>query len=83
MKLLAINDTLRNSPLSKESKHIIYSLSWHPTEPKIALVGNLGHLMIYDAFKSKLLASFQPVNNMPSFKVDWNSIDPNYIIMGS
>jgi hypothetical protein len=53
MKLLAINDTLRNSPLSKEAKHIIYSLSWHPTEAKIALTGALGWLMIYDAFKSK------------------------------
>jgi hypothetical protein len=39
MKLLAINDTLRNTPLSKEEKHIIYSVSWHPTESKIAIVG--------------------------------------------
>lgn len=32
MKLLSICDTLRNSPLSKLKKHIIYSLSWHPSQ---------------------------------------------------
>lgn len=31
MKLLAINDTLRNTPISKQKKHIIYSVTWHPT----------------------------------------------------
>lgn len=39
MKLLANNDTLRNSPLSNLEKNIIYSVSWHPTETKIAMVG--------------------------------------------
>lgn len=56
MKLLATNDTFRNSPVQKEEKHIIYSISWHPTEGKIALVGSLGYLMIYDALKSKLIS---------------------------
>lgn len=55
MKLLAINDTFRNSPLNKEEKHIIYSISWHPTDYKIALSGSLGYMMIYDALKSRLL----------------------------
>lgn len=35
MKLLQTNETLRNTPLSKEEKHIIYSISWHPKDPKI------------------------------------------------
>jgi WD40 repeat protein len=35
MKLMQINETLKNTPLSKEEKHIIYSLSWHPMESKI------------------------------------------------
>jgi WD40 repeat protein len=56
MKLLSINDTLKNSPLKSVDKHIIYSLSWHPFESKLALVGSLGYLMIYDAFKSKLIS---------------------------
>ncbi len=44
-KLLYINDTLRNSPLSKEDKHIVYSISWHPTESKIVSIPN--HNLLY------------------------------------
>ena len=40
-KLLYINDTLRNSPLDKEEKHIIYSISWHPTESKFVSFQNI------------------------------------------
>jgi len=57
MKLLQINDTLKNTPLSKEEKHIIYSISWHPVDMKIALVGAHGYLMIFDCLKNKMLGS--------------------------
>eukprot|EP00347_Sterkiella_histriomuscorum_P001098 403373336 len=87
-KLLQINDTLRNSPLSKENKHIIYSLSWHPKESKIALVGSMGLLMIYDALKNKLLSFINPIQPEPlkkeaSFKVDWNQQNSGLILMGT
>lgn len=83
MKLVQINDTLKNTPLSKEEKHIIYSLSWHPMESKIALVGNHGYIMIFDCLKNKLITSLQPAGHNPSYKVDWNQLDPNFILMGS
>ncbi|CDW86163.1 wd repeat-containing protein 17 [Stylonychia lemnae] len=84
VKLLQINDTLRNSPIQKEEKHIIYSISWHPTEQKIALAGSLGFVMIYDALKSKLLGYINPTSQkVPSFKVDWNPNDPNLLLVGS
>ena len=70
MNMLANNDTLRNSPI-KEEKHIIYSVSWHPTEKLIALSGNIGLLMIYDAMKQKLISTFKD-NTTPSFKCAWN-----------
>jgi len=68
--------------MSKDGKHIIYSISWHPKESKIALVGSLGYCMVYDALKSKCLGMLQP-ESVPSFKVDWNPIDPSLILMGS
>ena len=71
MKLLSINDTFRNISIDKEEKHIIYSISWHPTENKIALAGSLGYMMIYDALKSKMLA-FIKHEDTSSFKIDWN-----------
>lgn len=58
MKLIATNDSLRNTPIHKEDKHIIYSLSWHPSENKIAIAGSLGCLMVYDALKSKFLGLY-------------------------
>lgn len=39
--------------------------------------------MIFDALKNKLLGSLQPAEDSPSFKVDWNPHDPNFILMGS
>lgn len=39
--------------------------------------------MIYDCLKNKLLASIQPAGKIPSFKVDWNPLDTNFILMGS
>ena len=32
MKLLSVCDTRRNTPIKKDAKHIIYSISWSPTE---------------------------------------------------
>lgn len=57
MKLLSVNDTLKTPELNKIEKHIIYSISWHPSEPKVALVGALGYLMVFDSLKNKLLGS--------------------------
>lgn len=72
MSLVCINDTLKNSPI-KENRHIIYSISWHPKEMKIALVGSQGIVMIYNALKSKLLSSL-PLSkqSQSSYKVEWN-----------
>jgi WD40 repeat protein len=81
MKLLAINDTFRNTPLKNEEKHIIYSLSWHPTSTKLALSGSLGYIMIYDALKSKLITYYK-CDSSASYKVDWNQKDPNLILFG-
>jgi len=81
MKLLAINDTFRNSPLVGQEKHIIYSLSWHPSQTKIALVGSLGYLMVYEGLKQKLLMAFQH-NASASYKVDWNQCNEAHILMG-
>jgi len=57
MSLICINDTARGTPQSKAEKKIIYSISWHPTQTKIAMVTVNGYLMIYDALKSKYLSS--------------------------
>lgn len=72
MKLLQINDTLKNTPLNKEEKHIIYSLSWHPMESKIAIVGIHGYVLIFDCLKNKMMTCLQPAGHIASYKVDWN-----------
>lgn len=56
MNLVCINDTARGTAQSKNEKKIIYSICWHPTQTKVALVTVNGNLMIYDALKSKLLS---------------------------
>ena len=43
----------------------------------------MGYLMIFDIAKSKLIGSIQPAGKNSSFKVDWNSIDPNFLLMSS
>ena len=83
MKLVQINDTLKNTPLNKEEKHIIYSLSWHPMESKIAIVGIHGYVLIFDCLKNKMMTCLQPAGHIASYKVDWNQLDPNFILMGS
>lgn len=60
MKLAQINDTAFNTPQAKEEKKIIYSISWHPSEPKIALTTIHGHLIVYDALRGKYLSSITP-----------------------
>ena len=39
--------------------------------------------MIYDAYKQKYLCSLAPGDKNPSFKVDWNQNDPQFILVGS
>ena len=53
MKLLQVNDTNFNSVQAKSEKKIIYSISWHPTQTKIALTTVNGNLIIYDGLKNK------------------------------
>ena len=53
MKLLTVNDTNFNSVQAKAEKKIIYSISWHPTETKIAMSTVNGNLIIYEALKNK------------------------------
>jgi hypothetical protein len=74
MKLVAVNDTSRGSVQAKMEKKIIYSISWHPTDTKIALVTVNGNLIIYDALKAKLLSSITPVEQHGAFKVAWNQL---------
>jgi len=83
MKMLTINNTHRNSPQANKPKKIIYSISWHPTEPKIAVVTINGNLMVYDALKAKLLSHICPYENSPSFKVAWNHLEPKNILMST
>lgn len=40
-------------------------------------------MMIYDALKNKLLGCICPLENTASYKVDWNQLDQNFIVMGS
>jgi WD40 repeat protein len=52
-------------------------------ESKIAMVGNHGYILIFDCLKNKLITSLQPAGHSASYKVDWNQLDPNFILMGS
>ena len=61
MKLMTVNDTNFNSAQAKCEKKIIYSISWHPTETKIAMTTVNGTLMIYEALKNKQLSHLTPV----------------------
>jgi len=83
MKLFCVNDTAKGTPQAKLEKKIIYSISWHPTQTKIALVTVNGNLIIYDALKSKYLTSITPYEGVPSFKVCWNHKSPDKILMSS
>jgi len=83
MKLVCTNDTARGTPQSKLEKKIIYSISWHPTQTKIAMVTVNGNLMVYDALKSKYLGSVTPFEGVASFKVAWNQKKPSTLLMSS
>ena len=61
MKLLQVNDTNFNSVQAKSAKKIIYSISWHPTQTKIALTTVNGNLIVYDGLKNKQLSHCTPV----------------------
>lgn len=39
--------------------------------------------MIYDTLRNKLLGMIRPGDDKPSFKAEWNQVDPNFILMGS
>ena len=83
MKLLAVNDTNFNSVQARLEKKIIYSISWHPTETKIAMSTVNGNLMIFDAMKNKQLSHITPIPNSQSFCVMWNQVEPKYLCMTS
>lgn len=53
MKLVNVNDTNFNSAQARLEKKIIYSISWHPTDTKIAMSTVNGNLMIFEALKNK------------------------------
>ena len=83
MKLVNVNDTTRAGPQSKEEKKIIYSLTWHPNDTKVAMTTVNGNLMIFDALKNKMLSHITPHKGEPSFKVAWNKLDPSHLVMSS
>lgn len=60
MKLIAVNDTNFNSVQAKQQKKIIYQVSWHPTDNKIAMTTVNGNLIIYEALKNKQIAHITP-----------------------
>jgi hypothetical protein len=83
MKLVTVNDTSRSSAQSKCEKKIIYSLSWHPTETKVAMTTVNGNLMIYEALKAKMVSYITPIEGHASYKVAWNQLNPKYLLMSS
>ncbi len=83
MKLVQVNDTNFNSVQAKQQKKIIYSISWHPNETKIALTTVNGNLMVFEAMKNKQISHLTPYPGVQSFCVDWNKLDPKYILMTS
>ena len=83
MKLMVVNDTNFNSAQAKQAKKIIYSISWHPTETKIAMTTVNGNLMVFEAMKNKQLSHITPYPDNQSFCVDWNKLDPKYILKTS
>ena len=83
MKLMVTNDTNFNSVQANETKKIIYSISWHPTEKKIACSTVNGNLIIYEALKNKQLSSITPHPGSQSFCVDWNPVDPRFLVLTS
>lgn len=83
MKLLNVNDTNFNSVQAKNLKKIIYSVSWHPTEKKVAMSTVNGNLIIYEALKNKQVGHITPVPETQSFCVAWNQRDPRYLCLTS
>lgn len=83
MKLVQVNDTNFNSVQARLQKKIIYSISWHPTDTKIAMSTVNGNCIIYDALKNKQLSHITPVPEKQSFCVVWNQVDPKYLCMTS
>jgi len=83
MKLVCVNDTTKNTPQSKAVKKIIYGVSWHPHSTKLAAVTVNGNCLIYDALKGKLLSHCTPREDTPSFRVDWNKLEPKSLVMSS
>ena len=81
MKLLTVSDTSINSPQAKCAKKIIYSVSWHPTETKLALATVNGNCMVYDAMRAKLLSSITPHDGQACFKAAWNQLFPAHILL--
>ena len=83
MKLLQVNDTNFNSAQSKLEKKIIYSLSWHPSDRKLAITTVNGNLMVYEALKNKQLSHITPVPGEASFCCHWNQSEPRLILMST
>ena len=69
MKLLNVNDTNFNSAQANSERKIIYSISWHSQDTKLAMATVNGNMMIYDALKSKQLSHVTPKPGFPSFCV--------------
>ena len=72
MKLVNVNDTKFNSVQARLEKKIIYSVSLHPSDTKIAISTVNGNLMIFEALKNKQLSHITPIPEAQSFCVAWN-----------
>ena len=83
MKLLHICDTNFNSQQSKREKKIIYSISWHPELPIFAASTINGNCLIYHATRCKQLGHITPIIGQPSYRVVWNQINPEFLLMSS
>ena len=81
MKLTTVCDTSISGPQAKAQKKIIYSISWHPHDQKLALCTVNGNCIVYDAPRAKLLSSITPHNQQACFKVAWNQLNPALILL--
>eukprot|EP00761_Pharyngomonas_kirbyi_P003963 gb/GECH01003967.1/.p1 GENE.gb/GECH01003967.1/~~gb/GECH01003967.1/.p1 ORF type:complete len:1212 (+),score=249.40 gb/GECH01003967.1/:1-3636(+) len=64
------------------SDHIIYSVSWHPSENKLASSLRSGEIWIWDVDKATPISKFK-IHNDTVFRVAWNQNDPSLLASAS
>lgn len=68
----------------KKGTTIFYGIVWSPMkDERLAAVTAIGELILFDVLKEKVLSRITPGANNPIFRVDWNHLDPELIVVGS